>query len=155
MAYIIRPNTRGSKTVRAQKFTTDELVTAYVRKHRATGRVLGGLFTEVEDAGIDRSRVEICRHESSRDAMGHQRRMPYCAAAPIELSRDHVRAITDADQEQLDALDVEIERLREAMRAVRLQRQELLDAAWRRGDKVYAGEIVERANARLELLSRA
>jgi hypothetical protein len=46
---------RGRNSV----LTTDDLQVQFRRKVKPTGRKVGGLFTEVADAGVDRKRFEL------------------------------------------------------------------------------------------------
>lgn len=141
---LVRVKTRGPGSVAS--IPDEQLRVRHVVLHKPTGRRIGGVFTEVERAGVDSKRVELTAKErgSWRRGNGGDLSSPYPRFA-VSDTRNHVRRLREQESEALMLLDSEIMALQERIRHLRGERDRAVRQAFSRGHKVTQAELVKRA----------
>lgn len=141
---------RGSTTHEARTtylVPDDELTVRHVRMHKPTGRVLGGLFTEVEAAGEDRTRLELSaprENGNTVNAYGQRGQgLRYFTVAKCDVKK-HVRKLASGDEAIVVSIDAHIAELHAQLREARRERAEFIKDAWRRAGKVLPLDLEER-----------
>jgi hypothetical protein len=124
----------------------EELSVHYWPLRRLTGRTIGGLFAEVEGAGVDRSRFLIHVPEAL-DSRGLTARYSRNIEVPALRVTDRVREMTAEDAALVAQQDKEIEAIKRQLREAREERVALIAGAFRRGRKVYDGDLRERVSS--------
>lgn len=136
----------------ATLYTGEELTARFPRKSRATGRRIGGLFVEMEDAGIDRSRLtltltgNVAEHNGRRVSDRGHRLTPVRSTA-AEVGKV-VRVIRPEDEGLLAAKDMEIAAVLEQLQALRVERKALAVEVWGRAERMpTVGDLMEQASS--------
>jgi hypothetical protein len=134
---------RGRNSV----LTADDLQVRFPRKHKPTGRRIGGLFTEVTDAGVDRKRLELY----PRDGRTGDGRPAHAAwarneagASGADLKRT-IRRLRPQEAEQLAAIDARLEEAKRVLGEIRDERDEAVRKAFAKGHVVTVAELTEMA----------
>jgi len=134
---------RGRNSV----LTTDDLQVRFRHKVKATGRQIGGLFTEVTDAGIDRKHLEL----HSRDGRAGDGRPAHASWARNEAGatgaavKRILRRLRPQEAEQLAAIDARLEQAKRALAEIRGERDEAVRRAFAKGHVVTVSELTEMA----------
>lgn len=126
---------------------TEQLRVVFRRKVRATGRTIGGMFREVEDAGVDETRLEICpAGQEGTSSYGHraQRYWWYPRRRADDL-KQVVRVVQDDDLDAIAAIDAEIEGYRKQIAEARGRRHQAVVRAWRRAEPMPLPDAVAMA----------
>jgi hypothetical protein len=146
--YLIRvghkPDTRNTYLV-----PEDELRVSYPIVHRDTGRMIGGLFREVERDGIDKSQLELSglvRNGHTTNPFGHEARYRYHRLRKSAV-RNHVRVVPPEVQAELRGYDVVIDELKAQLREKRRERAEFVKGMWRRCRKVSLLDLEDKIEA--------
>lgn len=143
MTYLVNPRPRHKLP---GVMSADELGVRFPTVHRATGRLIGGMFTEVEQAGVDEQRLEIVARDPIADhglsgVRSGWNRLTIVRSA--EAVRKHIRRLREDDDMTILAIDAEIEGYKLKIREARERRKTAVKAAWKRGEDVPLREIVD------------
>lgn len=151
--YLIRG---GDKHHYRYTFTVpaDELSAHYPIKHRDTGRTIGGLFREVEADGHDKERIELnstgtTTEGNTRNAKGSRVPMRHFDVRWPDL-KTHVRVLAEPDVTIITDFDAEIQRLQNAIQAMREMRDQHVKDSWRRARPANSLDLREMAETRLK-----
>lgn len=145
--FLIKTGRKGPAAI----LEADELRVAFDRKLRPTGRVIGGLFREVEAAGDDRQRVnlrtpnEVYAHRADGRIFGTSREL----ATHLHIGKvdEVVRRVAESDVAAIREVDRQIAYLEATLAIERERREGLVKAAFRRGRKFYAGDAIAAADS--------
>lgn len=148
--YVLRLNLGRERGVRYGTSPEDGGVfIQFVRKHKPTGRRIGGLFTEVKQVGWDKSRVNVTWRSSQERTLinDHGQRGLYPGNTHFRLldRHQHIRRLTPQDEGLLRQKDRLIAEREADLKRMREERAELFKTAWRRAEKVPIYELEDQA----------
>lgn len=151
--YVLRKSGRPPEYT-----TTPGLSVRFRRLSRDTGRMIGGMFREVEDAGIDENTLQITGFTANgaKSSKGHApQRYWHYVRRRLHSVHEQVRVVRAVDETAIAEIDAEIERLRHDIGEQQRLRHEAVVKAWRFGEHVSLPELVEIAesNRRPEVTS--
>lgn len=144
MTYLIRSSER--RRGRGSILSAPAIEVRFVRCYRPRRDL--GFATEMEEAGIDRSRVEISAPKALAGDDGPPLRAPRTEveASAAALKRE-LRRLRPQEAEDIEALDREISTAAEALQAFRNRREEALRGAFPKGQIVTLAEVLAEAEA--------
>lgn len=142
MTYLVNPRPRAK---RPGVMSTDELSVRFPEIMRSTGRLIGGLFREVEGHGVNEQALQV----TARDARDADGRKGYAGWGNVTIPRSadavhkHIRRLRDDDDVAILAIDAEIEGYKLKIAEARKRRAEAVKRAWQRGEDVPLRELVD------------
>jgi hypothetical protein len=142
---------RGRNSV----LTTDDLQVRFRHKVKPTGKQIGGLFTEVTDAGVDRKHLELYPREG-RTGDGRRAHSPWArneADATGAGVKQVLRRLRPQEAEQLAAIDARLEEAKRALDEIRDERDEAVRGAFSKGHVVTVSELTQMAERHEQQLS--
>ena len=142
--FIIKPpRTKGFRQAR----TADELTDVrFARRVRDTGRTLGGLFREVEDAGENEQIINVYARESLT-LEGSKSAVRITIGRSQDWVDKTIRRLRPQDLTEVAEIDESIESLRQQLRELKQRRRFTLESAWKRAAKVPLREVVDKIPA--------
>lgn len=144
MTYLIRSAER--RRGRGSVLSAEEVEVRFARHHRPRRDL--GFAVEIEEAGIDRSRLELSAPKALAGDGGPPLRAPRSeVGASAAALKGELRRLRPQEAEGIEALDGEIAELVAELAALRASRDEALRRAFSKGHVVTLAEVLAQAEA--------